>query len=691
VSGPRRVVLLFAAFAALPLALLARPDHARAQTELAEPRPSEAEVLELRRRAEAAPKDAAAWAAYGVALVRRETLDDRLRARPALERAVALAPKNVDYRLALADLYFRQQYTTMARQQLKAALANDKDSSPAYARLGRIALRDWVKFQRRGSLDLARSYWQDAARRDMRSVEPWLGLGLIALIDQDAEGAVVCGREVIERGKGASNLSRGEAWLLQGAGWYGLGRADRADSAFANALPLLAGPIRNCLTDITPAASDADTAAYAAITESGARARFLERFWRARDPDITTPYNEVQLEMLSRGTLAYFLFYDAKRRDWDERARYWVRYGPPQFVEYNPILATGTYGSLSTSGPNRLVWHYPKLGLQIYFEDRYLNNFYDVPMSTSQEVDYFPHPDRLLAAERAGDVTTAGRGLFRPRLPHSAQLRGDAVVARFRRVAGFDPRVSAARGSAAESGAEARVEAYVSVAAGDTAWLRGQAVVLEDSTFREVARQRSGLFAWCGSDSIQVMQFNFDLPRGSYVIGMSVRDTSTHASGTWKRRVFIPATAPGRIELSDLELACGFEDHRRDLPFSKSEYAVMPNPVARVARDSPFGFYFEIYNLVTGSDGRAQVATEYTIRSTKKDKRPFFVRWVAGSRREPAIEVSRVDDVPGRARFQYVTANLEGQAPGPYRIEVVVRDPSTGLSAAKSLDFELTD
>ncbi len=688
VSGSSRVAVIFVALAALGLCGLARTAHG--QTVLAAPRPSPEEITTLKKRAEAAPKNAAAWAAYGQALVARETLEDRLRAQPVLKKAVALAPTNVDYRLALADLYFRQGFITLARRQLKAALANDKDSAPAYARLGRIALRDWVKFQRRSSLDMARSYWQDAARRAPADADPWLGLGLIALLDDDPAGAVAAGREVIERGRDLNALRRGEAWLLVGAGSYGLGWAERSDSAFARALPLLAGPIRDRLTDITPAASDADTAAFNQAIESGARQRFLDSFWRSRDPDLTTGLNELRLEFLSRATLAYFLFYDSKRRDWDERARYFVRYGRPTFVEYNPILATGTYGSLSSSQSNRLVWTYPELGVRVYLEDRYLNDFYDTPVSTSMEVDFYPHPDSLMKYEQEGLVATAGRGIFHPTMPGRTRLWGKATAARFRRVQGFDPRFSAARGGTGVLGAEGRVEAYLAVTAGDSAsWLIGEAVVFEEPSYREVARQTTRTFAWCTSDSVQVLQFNFDLPRGSYVVGMSARDSSSRAMGSWKAKAFIPAIAPGRIELSDLELACGFEADVEGGPFGKTDYAIVPNPLARVPRDAPFGFYFEIYNLVTGADGRSQVATEYTIRSTKKDKRPFFVRWVSGQPNATAIEVSRVDDVPGRARFQYVTANLAGQPPGPYRIEVVVRDPSTGLSASKTLDFEL--
>jgi len=155
--------------------------------------------------------------------------------------------------------------------------------------------------------------------------------------------------------------------------------------------------------------------------------------------------------------------------------------------------------------------------------------------------------------------------------------------------------------------------------------------------------------------------------------------------------VTVTASQPGRLEVSDLELACGVDPGRRATPFAKTDYAVYPNPLSRAPRDQPFGFYFEVYNLVTGDAGTGQVSIEYQIQSTRKDRRPFFLKIVNPRKNDPVVNVSKVDDVPGRARFQYVSANLKQQPPGPYRIDVTVTDLASNVSVRKSLDFELVD
>ena len=658
---------------------------------LAPPRPNEGDIETLHKAAEAKPDDPQALVAYARALMARDKLEDRIHAQKLLKDAVALAPKDVDLRLLLADLYYRQGYFTLSRRQLQAALRTTSDASPAYVRLGRLALRDWRKFQRPGSFEAARRYWQDALKRTPGEPEPWLGLGLLALVDRDARGALAAGRQVLASPKPLTRQIEGEALLLVGAGAYGVGMAAVADSAFDAALAKLPTPVRETLTDITPAASDADTAAFHALTNSGDRARFLDTFWKSRDPDLTTPYNEVRLELLSRGTIGYFLYYDAKRRAWDERGNYLVRYGLPEFVEYNPPVIEGELGGWGSANTNRLVWHYRSLGFYVYLEDRYLNEFYDIPVSLHEEVDFVPRPDVVENATRSGAIAVAGRGIYRTVLPGQSRLEGVARLGLFRRVEGFDPRSSSRPASVlAMNAPAARVEAWLAIKGRDAPReIEGDAVVFRDSSFTEVARAHSAIAAACLSDSVGLLQFNFDLPPGNYVVGLSARDSTREAIGSWRLPVTVTVPLPGRLEVSDLELACGVDAGRRATPFAKTDYSVYPNPLAQAPRDQPFGFYFEVYNLVSDDKGAGQVSIEYQIQSTKKDKRPFFIKVVNPRKNDPVMNVAKVDEVAGRARYQYVSANLAQQAPGPYRIQVTVTDLANNVTVTKSLDFEL--
>ena len=68
-----------------------------------------------------------------------------------------------------------------------------------------------------------------------------------------------------------------------------------------------------------------------------------------------------------------------------------------------------------------------------------------------------------------------------------------------------------------------------------------------------------------------------------------------------------------------------------------------------------------MYNLVSDDQGKGQVSIEYQIQSTRKDRRPFFLKVVNPRRNDPVVNVAKVDEVAGRARFQYISANLQQQ------------------------------
>jgi len=77
----------------------------------------------------------------------------------------------------------------------------------------------------------------------------------------------------------------------------------------------------------------------------------VRRFWRGMDPDLATRENEAQLEYWARVAHAFFLYYDERRRSWDERGEIYVRYGPPEQSDYNPVnerLSTSFGGASPT-------------------------------------------------------------------------------------------------------------------------------------------------------------------------------------------------------------------------------------------------------------------------------------------------------------------------------------------------------
>jgi len=376
---------------------------------------------------------------------------------------------------------------------------------------------------------------------------------------------------------------------------------------------------------------------------------------------------------------AYFLYYSPKRREWDERGEVFVRYGPPDAVDYNPLGArvVNSRGStlqspanvmLFATGPaypaNVQVWTYQSLGMSVTLQDRLLSEYYLLPITSDFDPDPAPDPDSL--ARRADALATAGgRGVFHRLPPGIRPLPVEGAVARF------------------QGERSPRLLAQAEVAAGPADSLWAEWVVL-DSTRTEVARARRELSpSACDATTRRVADFAADLPPGSYQVGLSVGD-GRGRRGTFRALAEL-AAGPAEVELSDIVVSCGPPGW--SAPAGASSVRPEPNPGARVAGGDPLTVYFEIYHLSPGEDGRARFQYVYTVRSTARDPRLWIQRLFAPRPSIPEISATRTEENAGPLRRQFVSVPLHALPPGPYRLEIQVRDLISDAEAVRTADF----
>src|SRR4030095_8736729 len=124
------------------------------------------------------------------------------------------------------------------------------------------------------------------------------------------------------------------------------------------------------------------------------------------------------------------LFREGDSLRWDRRADLFVRYGPPAFIEYDPIwakveFAFPRHAHIMYAPPpidfpvHMQVWHYPQLGINAVLWDRSLRYSYDYPYTNDRSMD--PVPDLALVDARADLIALdGGRGVFRA-VPPSAE------------------------------------------------------------------------------------------------------------------------------------------------------------------------------------------------------------------------------------------------------------------------------
>jgi GWxTD domain-containing protein len=575
-----------------------------------------------------------------------------------LEEAVLIAPARADVHIDLARLYERIGYLKQARKQFERAAEIAPEDADALVGIARLWRRDWLKYLDPMSLSRAIAHLEAASRLAPGDAE--IALNLVPLLLErnrldDAAAMVARAR--------AATPHRNDVKLADALVSYRQGRMEHCDTMFALSVPRLTRPVRERFNDIAPLASALDTATYHRLSPAG-QAEFVRRFWAEHDPDLATRHNEARLAYWARCAQAYFLYYDTRLREWDQRGEVYVRYGPPAAASYNPV---GTRASMQMGWHgvypmNVLVWAYPDLGMHVVMQDRLLTEYYRLPITLDHDPD--PVPDPALVARDPGRFAThSGRGVF-PTLPPGVKpMPVDGVIARFEGTS--SPRLLTLLESPGRTGDS----------------LRAQFVVL-DSTRREVARGDTWLAASaCDPVASRVGDFTAELPPGEYVVGFTVED-GRGRRGVLRRPVSleVPATP---VALSDVVVSCG----RAADQASGETVRLSANPSARVMPGQPLTAYFEVYHLVAGEDGLARIEFEYTVRSTARDPRVWIQRLIAPRKAIPEITTRREDVQTGALRRQFVEVPVDGLPPGPYRLDITVRDLIAGTQVTGSAGF----
>ncbi len=610
----------------------------------------------------AAPPRAQVLFDRALAHLRRNTIDDRRFAIEALEEATRLAPGSATYEITLARIYYEAGFLRLARERFERVARLEPSDAQARIGLAQVWRRDWLKYLDQTSLARAVDQLSIAARLDPDRIDAWLTIVPLLVEQKKLEAAAAAAARAAE-----ADPSRPEALIEEAYTAYRLGRVARADSLFAVAVPRLRRSVRELFDDIAPVATARDTFVLHRLSQAQ-QAKFVRQFWKEHDPDLATPENEALLEYWSRVSHAYFLYFDPKRRAWDERGELYVRYGAPETADYNPVgeklYVTSPFGRAFPA--NILLWEWPTLGMRVALQDRLLSEYFQLPIDLYEDPDPAPDPDSL--ASRGDAIATAGgRGVF-PMLPPGVKPRPiDGALARFEGEGG--PRLLAQLEAAGDPGDSLSAE-----------W------VVLDSARAEVARAARVLIpSACDPAEAQVGDFAAELPPGHYVVGLTVRDREGRR-GLFRASADL-ARSDSALGLSDVVVSCG-------LPFPGSlasgapAVRLEPNPAARVSGSDPLTAYFEIYHLAAGPDGRAHFEYVYTVSTAERDRRVWIQRALQPRpRRLPLISASRAEEQEGALRRQFVSVPIEALPAGRYRLEIRVRDLIAGGDATGSVEF----
>jgi GWxTD domain-containing protein len=483
--------------------------------------------------------------------------------------------------------------------------------------------------------------------------------------------------------------------------------------------------------DVAYIITDEERKAFKKLETDDERERFIEDFWRRRDPDPDTDENEFREEYYER--IAYANeHYASGIPGWKtDRGRIYITWGKPDETESHP--SGGTYnresyeggGSTSTYPFERWFYRYlPGVGsgVEIEFVDPTGSGEYRIARNPDEKDALLHVPGAgLTLAEEMGLSDKGQRvanigGIGNP----GYQREQDSPFNRLILLADlsrppqikFNDLASAVNTPIIEDNPlafDVRVDFFRQsderVITAFTIQTDNHNLVFQDSgglqtaqlnifgKITHVSGRRAGVFEdpvitratpqelTEAKERKSAYQKAVALAPGRYRVDIIVRDIASGATGVQHVGFEVPKYDPAKLSTSTLILAVkleGLGDQPAVGMFTIGSVKVIPNVSGSYHRGSPIGVYMQIYNAgVDQTTLRPSVDVEYALMKDGKEIGKQVEDWRGNSDSGQRLTLARLLD-------------SRSLAPGDYALEVRVKDRVSGQALVQSAKFTVT-
>jgi GWxTD domain-containing protein len=480
--------------------------------------------------------------------------------------------------------------------------------------------------------------------------------------------------------------------------------------------------------DVAYVITDEERKAFKKLETDEERERFIEEFWRRRDPDPDTDENEFREEYYER--IAYANeHYASGIPGWKtDRGRIYITWGKPDEVESHP--SGGNYnresyeggGSTSTYPFERWFYRYlPGVGsgIEIEFVDPTGSGEYRIARNPDEKDAMLHVPGAgLTMAEQMGLSDKSDRIANLGGVGNSQyQREQDSPFTRLQILTDlsrppaikFNELASAVNTPVIEDNPlafDVRVDFFrqsdEKVITAFTIQTENQNLVFQDSGGLQQAQlnifgkithlsgRRAGMFEdpvitratpqelTEAKERKSAYQKAVALSPGRYRVDIIVRDIASGATGVRHIGFVVPKYDPAVLSTSTLILAVKLES-LGDQPavgmFTIGPVKVIPNVSGSYHRGSPVGVYMQIYNAgVDQTTLRPSVDVEYALMKDGKEVGKQVEDWRGNSDSGQRLTLARLLD-------------SRGLTPGDYSLEVRVKDRVSGQALVQSAKF----
>ncbi len=480
--------------------------------------------------------------------------------------------------------------------------------------------------------------------------------------------------------------------------------------------------------DVTYVITDEERKAFKKLATDDERERFIEEFWRRRDPDPDTDENEFKEEYYERIAYANEHFASGIPGWKSDRGRIWIMYGKPDERETHP--SGGSYDRPSYEGGGNTttypfeIWFYRYLagvgsGVEIEFVDPTGSGEYRIARSPDEKDAMLNIPGAgLTLSEQLGLSDKAQRIGGMGGIGNNNYTREqDSPFSRFQLLADlsrppqvkFNDLASAVNTGVIEENPlnfDVRVDFFRQsderVITAITIQVQNKDLVFQDSgglqqarinifgRITSVAGRRAGVFEdpvittatteelSDARDRKSAYQKAVALPPGTYKVDVIVRDVASGATGVRHIALPVPKYDPQKLSTSTLVLAAKLEN-MGDRPavgqFVIGQAKVIPNVSGIYRRGEPVGVYMQVYNAgIDQTTLRPSVDVEYALMKDGKEVGKQAEDWRGMSDSGQRLTLARLID----------TRQL---GPGEYELAIRIRDRVSGQALAPSAKF----
>jgi GWxTD domain-containing protein len=482
--------------------------------------------------------------------------------------------------------------------------------------------------------------------------------------------------------------------------------------------------------DVTYVITDEERRAFKRLQTDDEREKFIEEFWRRRDPDPDTDENEFKEEYYERIAYANEHFASGIPGWKTDRGRIWIMYGKPDELETHPMGGSydrpSYHGGGSTTTYPFEIWFYRHLpgvgsGVEIEFVDPTGTGEYRIARNADEKDALLMIPgagltlsEQLGLSNKADRISGFGGGgsthyqreqdspfsrlhlladLNRPpqvKFNDLASKVGTPVIED--NPLNFDIRVDFFRQSE-----ERVITAF-------TIQTENKDLVFQDSgglqearinifgRITSVAGRRSGIFEDPvittatsqelieARDRKSAYQKAVALAPGTYKVDVIVRDVASGATGVRHVGFTVPRYDPQKLSTSTLILASKLEslvDQPAVGQFVIGQQKVIPNVSGVYRRGQPVGVYLQVYNAgIDQTTLRPSVDVEYVLLKDGKELGKQSEDWRGMSDSGQRLTLAKL-------------IGTERLIPGEYELTIRIRDRVSGQSLAPSAKFSV--